>query len=120
MFFTSCLQILHGKHVKYYIVKAYYNEIWLSMKKLLSILLSTVLFTQISFASQEYEELYSCLKRYGPTLSSAYFDGYYTNKQLVNINLGILQASNKVLDIDYLKSKKWFIRYPIFFFNCYV
>jgi hypothetical protein len=37
------------------------------------------------------------LKKDSVTLSSAYFDGYYTNKWLLNFNLEVLRASNRGL-----------------------
>jgi hypothetical protein len=67
------------------------------MRKLLSSLLSVVLCVQFVLASQGSEKLYDCLRKDSATLSSTYFDGYYTNKQLANFNLEILRASNRGL-----------------------
>jgi hypothetical protein len=48
------------------------------------------------------------LKKDSATLSSAYFDGYYTNKSLLNFNLEVLRASNKGLKC--LENEKLWIR----------
>jgi hypothetical protein len=48
------------------------------------------------------------LKKDSATLSSAYFDGYYTNKSLLNFNLEVLRASNRGLKC--LENEKLWIR----------
>jgi hypothetical protein len=68
------------------------------------------------------------LKKDSFTLSSAYFDGYYTNKQLVNFNMDCLRASDRALEwlenqewFDKLNlSQKWLIRFSSWFFLFFV
>jgi hypothetical protein len=68
------------------------------MKKLVSSFFTLILFAQFTLASAHYSDLHNCLKKDSFTLSSAYFDGYYTNKQLVNFNMDCLRASDRALE----------------------
>lgn len=70
--------------------------------------------TQGSAKQIKNNKLYNCLKKDSFTFSTAYFDGYYTNEQLVNINLEFLRASNRVYSV--LKDTKWFVRWPAWYF----
>jgi hypothetical protein len=64
-------------------------------KTLFWVILAVVTCMQFVLASQESENLYDCLNKDNATLSSAYIDGYCTNKQLVNLNMEILRASDR-------------------------
>ncbi|MDR2818598.1 MAG: hypothetical protein LBB37_04080 [Endomicrobium sp.] len=98
------------------------------MKKLVSSFFTLILFAQFTLASAHYSDLHNCLKKDSFTLSSAYFDGYYTNKQLVNFNMDCLRASDRALEwlenqewFDKLNlSQKWLIRFSSWFFLFFV
>jgi hypothetical protein len=68
------------------------------MKRILNVSFILLLFYQVSFGitSKDFDNLYEALKKDSISLNPNYLITIYTNKSLVNLNLELLRASDRI------------------------
>jgi hypothetical protein len=64
--------------------------------------------------NEKVDSFVDFMKKDSVSFSSAYFEGLYTNKQLANVNLEFLRASDRLLASDKIHKSVWLFKYALF------